>query len=109
MSKSNRKVLLWLQKHYIHPEFKPSDAFLSILYMFILWDTKGEKNLEKQLKLGFIIARTFLLVWFVLIHHNVVTFVISGVQLERCIYINGFCHRLPNQLHKHLRIISTVL
>jgi hypothetical protein len=58
MSKSNGKLLLWLQKHYIHPEFKPNDDFLSILYVFILWDTKGEK-LEKQLKLGFIIARTF--------------------------------------------------
>jgi hypothetical protein len=38
------KVMLWLQKHYIHSEFKPNDAFLSILYMFILWDTKGGRT-----------------------------------------------------------------
>ena len=33
--------------------------FLSIFYMFILWNTKGKKNLKKATELGFITARTF--------------------------------------------------
>lgn len=59
MSKSNRKLWLWLQKHYIHPEFKPNDAFLKcILYVYFMVHKRGKK-FENQLKLGFIIARTF--------------------------------------------------
>jgi len=34
---SKLKLLLWLQKHYIHPEFKPNDAFPKyILYVYFM-------------------------------------------------------------------------
>ena len=47
---TNRQTItLWLQKYYIHSEFKPNDVF-SLFYIhickFILWGMK-EKNLKK--------------------------------------------------------------
>jgi hypothetical protein len=46
VSKSNRKLLLWLQEQYIHPEFKPNDVFLQYILYFYFMGYK-RKKLEK--------------------------------------------------------------
>jgi len=59
---SKSKLLLWFQKHYFHLEFKPNYAFIKyILYVYFMGHKRKrkKKKLEKQLKLGFIIAWTF--------------------------------------------------
>jgi hypothetical protein len=47
VSEPNIKLLLWLQKHYIHCQVKP------YTFILILWDIKGGKKLENKVKLSF--------------------------------------------------------
>ena len=60
--KSNIKLVLLLQKHYIHCTLKPDDVFLkSILYLYIyIYVMEHEsKNLKNKLKFGVYCPRHF--------------------------------------------------
>jgi len=60
VSKLNRKLLLWLQKHYIHSKFKPNDVFLkSVLYLYFYLYFVEDKNIKGKLKWGFHCTRNF--------------------------------------------------
>ena len=54
MSRSDRQLLLWLQKQYIYLMFKPNDVFLqSVLYLCVYLMGHKRKHLRSKLKLGF--------------------------------------------------------
>jgi len=42
VSDSNRKLLIYLEKHYMHPKFKSGDFFcqLHIIFLYLLYETK---------------------------------------------------------------------
>jgi hypothetical protein len=46
-SERNRKLLLWLQEHYIYHRFKLNDFLLNLYHIYVFMFFMGHKKLEK--------------------------------------------------------------
>lgn len=94
------KLVLWLQKHYIHSIFKPNDFFFnSVCILLCLFHGTGkENNLNNRLIFGFYLHKLLyepilLSAWCVTSNHSIVYIHNSwsinySIGLETCLFIN---------------------
>jgi hypothetical protein len=99
---SNRKLLLWLGKYYIHSKFKPNDIFLqsilySDLYFCLMWHES--KILKNKLRLGFSCRKHVLSSGSVIFVTSIKLAYVpnffyqtASVYLETCLYGSGSNH-----------------
>lgn len=111
--KSNRKQLMWFQKHQICSKFKPHDVFLQPivhLYFYIFYFKGHEGKNLKNKQLGFHYTRhsasILLSAWCIMTNQKVAYIhdpwsTSNNTELETCLYANGSCHGLSDQSHAH--------